>query len=191
MYLYMNNSNKTTTALRHRMLGANTAYRIRRNLRQEKFSPISPMPAVGEKFLSARFLSSKKIFTLRSTNTSNSDQLFFLASTSSSMSLLSYFQVAPRRDLVADRYHQSSTISEANAAVDHAAQRAKETKKRGAYIKLDEKTEIRISTYSSENGIGAAARRLSLELASSTHYFLPRAWAVGEIFVPIQSTSLW
>ena len=42
-----------------------------------------------------------------------------------------------------------------------AAQRAKETMKRGAYIKLDEKTKIRISKYSSENGIGAAARRFS------------------------------
>ena len=60
-------------------------------------------------------------------------------------------------------YHQSSAISEANA-VNRAAQRAKESKKQGAYIKLEEKTKIRISKYSSENGIGAAARRFSLEL---------------------------
>ena len=77
----------------------------------------------------------------------NSDQLFFLVSTSSSMLLLSYFQVAPRRDLLDPAGPLSSelslsAISEANAAVNGTAQRAKESKKRGAYIKLDEKTKI-------------------------------------------------
>ena len=62
------------------------------------------------------------------------------------MLLLSYFQVAPRWDLLDPAGPLSelspSVISEANAAVNGAAQRAKKSKKRGAYIKLNEKTKI-------------------------------------------------
>ena len=85
------------------------------------------------------------------------------------MSLLSYFQAAPWRDLLNPAGPLSSelspsAISEANAAVNHATQRAKESKKREAYIKLDEKTKIRIGKYSSENGVSVAAKRFSMEL---------------------------
>ena len=78
-----------------------------------------------------------------------------------------------------------SAISEANTDVNRAAQRAKESKKWGAYIKLDEKTKIRIGKYSSENGIIQRGSEVLLDGA--------RVQAVGEIeiFVPIQSMSLW
>ena len=61
-----------------------------------------------------------------------------------------------------------SAITEANAAVTHVQQqaKAKEIKKRGAYIKFDEKTKIRIGKYSSENGISVAARHFSIRIPS-------------------------
>ena len=53
-----------------------------------------------------------------------------------------------------------------NTAVTHVQQQAKagETKKRGAYNKLNKMTKIRIAKYSSKNGISAAARRFLIEL---------------------------
>ena len=53
-----------------------------------------------------------------------------------------------------------SVFMETNAALIRVQQqaKAKETKKQGAYIKLDKKTKIRIGKYSSENGISAAVR---------------------------------
>ena len=53
-----------------------------------------------------------------------------------------------------------SAFMETNAALIRVQQQAKvkETKKQGAYIKLDKKTKIRIGKYSSKNGISAAAR---------------------------------
>ena len=134
----------------------------------QKFSPEENLrqfrPRLSlAKIFSTNFFVQWKFFTLRSTN---SDQLFFLASTSSSMSLLSFFQVAPRRGLPSRSCRTAIiAISGPNTAVNRITQRAKQSKKRGAYIKLDEKIKIRISKYSSENGISAAARRFSLELA--------------------------
>ena len=82
------------------------------------------------------------------------------------MSLLSYFHVAPR--VLPDPSGPLSAelsppaIAEANAAVN-GVQQAK-TKKRGTYIKYDEKMKIKMGKYSSENGIHAAAKHFSLEL---------------------------
>ena len=119
------------------------------------------------------------------------------------MSLLSYFQIV-QRDLLDPAGPLSSELSpsaiaEANTAVNRVQQaKAKETKKRGPYIKFDEKTKIKIGKYSSENGVHAAARHFSMStrarFASSTHCFLEGTRAVGEVkiselFVPIQSMS--
>ena len=85
------------------------------------------------------------------------------------MSLLSYFQVVPRDLLNPVRPLSTelspSAIMEANIAVTRRMQqqaKAKETKKQGAYIKLDEKMKIRIGKYSNENGISAAVRHFSI-----------------------------
>ena len=64
----------------------------------------------------------------------------------SSISLLSKYlggTVQPAESITA-----IITISEANAAANRATQRAKESKKRRPYIKLDEKNTIRIGKYS-------------------------------------------
>ena len=57
------------------------------------------------------------------------------------MSLLSKLHLGGTCSILQDRYHQSSAVSE---AVNHAAQRAKESKRLAegpiGYIKLDEKT---------------------------------------------------
>ena len=58
-------------------------------------------------------------------------------------------------------------INRAVAFCHHCVQqqaKAKETKKWGTYIKLDEKTKIRIGKYSSENRMSTAARYLLIEL---------------------------
>ena len=85
------------------------------------------------------------------------------------MSLLSYFHVAPRvlpnpsGPLSAEL--SPSTITEANAAVNGVQQaKTKGSKKRGTYIKYDEKMKIKMGKHSSENGIHAAARHFSFEL---------------------------
>ena len=52
----------------------------------------------------------------------------------------------------------------ANAAVNNVQQampRGVGVKKRGSYMKLDEEMKIKIGNYSTENGIGAAARDTS------------------------------
>ena len=88
------------------------------------------------------------------------------------MSLLSYFQIV-QRDLLDPAGPLSSELSpsaiaEANTAVNRVQQaKAKETKKRGPYIKFDEKTKIKIGKYSSENGVHAAARHFSMELGKN------------------------
>ena len=85
------------------------------------------------------------------------------------MSLLSYFHIAPRilpdppRPLSLEL--SPSAIAEANAAVNGVQQaKTKGTKKRGTYIKYDEKMKIKMGKYSSKNGIHVAARHFSLEL---------------------------
>ena len=88
------------------------------------------------------------------------------------MSLLSYFQIV-QRDLLDPAGPLSSELSpsaiaEANTAVNRVQQaKAKEMKKRGPYIKFDEKTKIKIGKYSSENGVHAAARHFSMELGKN------------------------
>ena len=88
------------------------------------------------------------------------------------MSLLTFFQVVPQ-DLLDPVGPSSSEVSpsaiaEANASVNrmqHA--KAKETKKRGAYITFDEKMKIKIGKYSSENRVSTAARHFLMELGSN------------------------
>ena len=89
------------------------------------------------------------------------------------MLLLSYFHVAPRvlpdpsGPLSAEL--SPSAITEANAVVNGVQQaKTKGNKKRGTYIKYDEKMKIKMVKYSSENGIHAAARHFFLELGIST-----------------------
>ena len=85
------------------------------------------------------------------------------------MSLLSYFDIAPQilpdpaRPLSSEL--SSSAIAEANAAVNGVQQaKTKGTKKRGTYVKYDEKMKIKMGKYSSKNGIHAVVRHFSLEL---------------------------
>ena len=136
-------------------------YCICRNFCQEKIFANFAHACRWRKFFPRIFLSSEKFLTLRS------DQLFFLASTSSSTSLLSYFQVAPWRDLPSPSCRTAIiVISEPNAAVNRAAQRARENKKRGAYIKLDETAKIRLSKYSSAGARMGSARQRGISLWS-------------------------
>ena len=96
------------------------------------------------KIFSAKFLSSEKYFTLRGTN---SDQPFFWRPLLARCRYYLIFKLhlGGTYSILQDRYHQSSAISEVNAAVNRAAQRGKESKKRGACITLDETAKIRIS----------------------------------------------